>query len=664
MPRGVVQKSNRLTGHALRNANLCQRSLKRSKDAPPLARKAVEVRVSDLQMTRIELARQSGISRGALRDLELGIHTPTRNTLERFIEFSDEAGVPEERLDELRDLYAGPADSMENVIARLELKAGSSPRLAKKVGVSAATLWEYRRGNFPVPHEILRKMCKTLKVDFETVEPVWQDSERDRFLQRGFPQSMAEFCMLRLRAGHAESDLLELGLGTAQLRRLCYLELLPWARIASVAKSMCRNDDEIRHLRDLWQEDYRRQKDEGLHAFGLRLKKMREQQGITRREMSDLFLVGGKKPARIIKHIEEDGHYSQQAFPAGLIALLTDPMASEGDDAKSKSSESGDQSTDLVQSGNSVSKNGRPAVPVNGTPVGSAETASRNGTAIVDRTEAARAAAANRLEIEESLELRKLWEQRRIRFHLRHRPEMQLDLRLQREFFGFDVNDAARILGYTSLEYQKIERGIEQLSDSARSRILDALSQAGNQKVGEIFQRRSKRDTKRVAWKSPGSVSEMIRLLAIREGGLVPLSRKLRDAELAGISPPRLRAYLQEEETPSWSLLHGIAESCGVRKLGEVHINWIHRYREQLKQKSNSLLAVELRLLIAEVAPTLRAFAKRLPFNYSVLLRDLYRVEGQEPIKWPHIERLLRAAGLPSSSERWRVIQRLWEAQN
>lgn len=661
MPAGVVQKSEPLTGHALRNANLCQRSLKRSKDAPPLARKAVEVRVTDLGMTRIELARQSGISRGALRDLELGIHTPTRNTLERFIEFSDESGVSEERLDELRDLYAGPADSMGNVIARLELKAGSSPRLAKKVGISAATLWEYRRGNFPVPHTILTKMCETLKVEFERVEIVWQESERNRFLKRGFPESLAEFCVLRLRAGHAESDLLELGLGTAQLRRLCYLELLPWARIANVAKTMCRNDDEVRHLRDLWQEDYRRQKDEGLHAFGLRLKKMREQQGITRREMSDLFLVGGKKPARIIKHIEEDGHYSQQAFPAGLIALLADSLVPADVSTSPEGAASSGDSTDDP----AVSKNGR---PVNGTAVGttggSGDEALRNGAAATARAEAARAEAAKRLEIDECLELRKLWEQRRIRFHLRHRPEMQLDLRLQREYFGFDVNDAARVLGYTSLEYQKIERGIEQLSDSARQRILNALTEAGYEKVGEVFQRRTTRDTKRIAWKSPGSVSEMIRLLAVREGGLVPLSRKLRSAELAGISPPRLRSYLQEEETPSWSLLHGIADSCGVKRLGEVHINWIHRYREQLRQKSESQLAVELRLLIAEVVPTLRAFAKRLPFNYSVLLRDLYRVEGREAIKWPHIERLLRAAGLPPSSERWRVIQRLWEAQN
>jgi transcriptional regulator with XRE-family HTH domain len=647
MPRGGVLKSAPLTGHALRNANLRQRSLKRSKTAPPLARKAVEVRVSDLGMTRIELARKSGISRGALRDLELGIHTPTRNTLERFIEFSDEAGVSEERLDELRDLYAGPADSMENVIARLELKAGSSPRLAKRVGVSAATLWEYRRGNFPVPHAILRKMCETLKVEFERVEPVWQDSERERFLKRGFPESLAEFCMLRLRAGHAESDLLELGLGTAQLRRLCYLELLPWARIASVARTMCRNDDELRQLRELWQEDYRRQKDEGLHAFGLQLKKMREQQGITRREMSDLFLVGGKKPARIIKHIEEDGHYSQQAFPAGLIALLADSLVSSEPDS--------DPTT--LRNGNSKTRN-------NGTAIAANDALALDGVADEHREEAAIADVASRLAIEDCLELRKLWEQRRIRFHLRHRPEMQLDLRLQREFFGFDVNDAARVLGYTSLEYQKIERGIEQLSDSARSRIIEALTDAGHKKVAEIFERRSQRDSKRVAWKSPRSVSDMIRLLAVREGGLVPLSRELRDAKLAGISPPRLRSYLQEEETPSWSLLHGIAESCGVKNLGEVHINWIHRYREQLQQKSDSSLAVELRLLIAEVAPTLRAFAKRLPFNYSVLLRDLYRIEAKEPIKWPHIERLLRAAGLPSSSERWRVILRLWEAQN
>ncbi|MHC4880262.1 MAG: helix-turn-helix transcriptional regulator, partial [Planctomycetota bacterium] len=325
MPRTAQKSTGKLRGHALRNANLQKRSLKRSETAPPLARKAVEIRVSGLGMTRIELARQSGISRGALRDLELGVHTPTRNTLERFIEFCEKKRVSDEVLDELRDLYAGPADSIENVIARLELRAGSSPKLARKVGVSAATMWEYRRGNFPVPHELLKKMCRVLRVDFEPLEPVWHQAERDRFVKRGYPEALAEFCVLRLRAGHAESDLLNLGLGTAELRRLCYLELLPWTRIAKVARSLCRDDEELRSLRELWQRDYTAQKSEGLHDFGLRLKKIREKQKVTRREMADLFLIGGKKPARIIKHIEEDGHYSQQAYPAGLVALLTEP---------------------------------------------------------------------------------------------------------------------------------------------------------------------------------------------------------------------------------------------------------------------------------------------------------------------------------------------------
>jgi transcriptional regulator with XRE-family HTH domain len=276
MPRKAAKATEKLRGHALRNANLRKRSLKRSESAPPLARKAVEIRVSELGMTRIELARRSGISRGALRDLELGVHTPTRNTLERFIEFCEEKKVSEEVLDELRDLYAGPADSIENVIARLELRAGSSPKLARKVGVSAATMWEYRRGNFPVPHELLRKMCQALRVDFEPLEPIWHQAERDRFVNRGFPEALAEFCVLRLRAGHAESDLLNLGLGTAELRRLCYLELLPWARVSRVAKSLCRDDVELKALRDLWQRDYNSQKAEGLHDFGLKLKKIRE----------------------------------------------------------------------------------------------------------------------------------------------------------------------------------------------------------------------------------------------------------------------------------------------------------------------------------------------------------------------------------------------------
>ena len=607
------QATQPLRGHALRNANLRKRSLKRSETAPPLARKAVEIRVNELDMTRIELARQSGISRGALRDLELGIHTPTRNTLERFIEFCEDRKVDESYLDALRDLYAGPADSLEHLIARLELRAGSSPKLARQVGISAATLWEYRRGNFPVPHGMLEQMCKVVGEDFERAENLWHQAERQRFTDRGFPPALAEFCVLRLRAGHAESDLLDLGLGTAQLRRLCYLELLPWNSIVSVVRSMCRDDVELKALREIWQNDYRAQKSEGLHDFGLKLKKLREKHKITRRELADLFLIGGKKPARIIKHIEEDGHYSQQAFPAGLVALLTDHKMKANPVVEDESGE-----------------------------------ADWNGF----------------LQTDSASELRQLWEKRRIRFHLRHRPEMLLDLRLQREYYGFDVAQAAKVLGYSSLEYQKIERGIEPLSDTARQRILAAVEEAGHRNIHEVFARRDARDVERLAWQEPGSVTELITLLARREGGIVPLSRILNASGLKGISPPRLRSYVQEGETPTWFLLQQIASTCNVEKLQAVHVNWIHRYRAQLQAKSDSLLAVELRLLISQVAPTLREFSRRLPFNYSVLLRDIYRVERKESFKWFHVERILRAAGLPDQSERWRVIHRLWMSHN
>jgi transcriptional regulator with XRE-family HTH domain len=241
---------------------------------------------------------------------------------------------------------------------------------------------------------------------------------------------------------------------------------------------------------------------------------------------------------------------------------------------------------------------------------------------------------------------------------------MQLDLRLQREYFGFDVAQAAELLGYSSLEYQKIERGIEPLTESGRKRIIEALEEAGHEKLGEVFIRRTARDQRRQAWRQPKSVTGMLKLLAEREGGVVPLARLLADAGLYGISPPRLRSYMLEEETPTWHLLQQIADTCDIMKLQAVHLDWIHRYRSQLQQKSDSILAVELRLLVAEVAPTLRAFSERLPFNYSVLLRDLYRVERKESFKWYHVERILEAAGLPKESERWRVIHRLWLNMN
>ena len=71
-------------------------------------------------------------------------------------------------------------------------------------------------------------------------------------------------------------------------------------------------------------------------------------------------------------------------------------------------------------------------------------------------------------------------------------------------------------------------------------------------------------------------------------------------------------------------------------------------------------MGVELRLLIAELAPTLRAFSPRLGFNYSVLVRDLHRIDRDEPLRWFHVERILVAAGLPVDCDRWKEIRGLW----
>src|SRR5262245_13780396 len=97
-----------LTGHALRNLHLRERSLDRARTAPPLARAVVRTRAGTLQMTRLEFARRSGMSRGVLRDLELGVHTPTRLTLQRFVAYCQKLRVSADELEELRRLYAGP----------------------------------------------------------------------------------------------------------------------------------------------------------------------------------------------------------------------------------------------------------------------------------------------------------------------------------------------------------------------------------------------------------------------------------------------------------------------------------------------------------------------------------------------------------------------------
>jgi transcriptional regulator with XRE-family HTH domain len=587
MPTGSARPNGILTGHALRNAHLRARSLERARSAPPLARALVRIRAEVLGMTRLEFVRCSGISRGTLRDLELGIHTPTRRTLQQFVSFCEKHGVNGEHLEEVRRLYAGAGDTLQQLLARMELKAGSPRELARRVHISPATLWEYQRGHFPLPLNLLRQMCQAVGEDTGRAESLWQEAERARLLERGYPPPLAEFWMLCARADHAEKHLARLGISTATVRRLRYLELPRWEEVAPAADRLCQDSVEAQKLERLWRQHEQTTRAGCADPFGPRLKQHRKRLGISRRYLADLFGIGGKKPARIIKYIEEDGFYSAQAYPAGLAAVLVE------DDAERE-------------------------------------------------------------------RLLELWRQRRRQFHRRHRPETRIELRLAREQYGFEAGDTEPILGYSRLEYQKIERGVVPVLDSARDRILQALHQAGRHRIEQLLERRRVRDQEQYAWQAPDSVPSLIMLLARREGGLIPLGRCLRAAGLSGLWIGKLRAIARGLETPPWLVLERIGKACGVTEMAEVYHDWTARYRLHLHRVCPSPLGVEIRLLIAEVAPTLRAFSTRLGFNYSVLVRDLQRIDRDEPIKWFHVERLLRAAGLPSDDMRWLEIRALW----
>jgi transcriptional regulator with XRE-family HTH domain len=586
MPLDSHLSEGPLTGHALRNAHLRERALRRAETAPPLARILVTLRAQHLGLTRLELARRSGISRGTLRDLELGIHTPTRRILQQLLAFYQRSGMAGEHLEELRRLYAGAGDTLEQFIARLELRAGSSRELAHRVGISSATLWEYRRGHFPLPLALLRQMCAAVGEDAAPAENLWAEAERQRLRQRGYPEALVEFWMLCGRGGYSEKHLLSLGMSTAAVRRLRYLELPPWSEVAEVARQLG-NEEEVRNLEQLWRRHQGSHSAELPDEFGSRLRQLRKKQGITRRELADLFDIGGKKPARIIKYIEEDGFYSAQAFPAGLSALLA------------------------------------------------------GGAKAQDALWAA-------------------WQQRRTQFHRRHRPETRIDLRLAREWYGYEPRHMELILGYSSLEYQKIERGVQPLTDTARQRILDAIHAAGQRRIEALLQQRSQREAERVAWQQPDSVQALIALLAQREGGLIPLARHLKRLGQKGLWTARLRAISRGEEVPPWCVLERIARACEVVDWDDVQEDWQQRYRAQLRQTCPSPLGVELRLLIGEVAESLRDFSPRLGFNYSVLIRDMQKIDRDEAVKWFHVERIARAAGLSADDARWRELHALW----
>lgn len=582
------KRMNGLTGHALRNANLRLRSLARSKNAPPLAKAAVRIRAKTLDMTRCDFARQSGISRGALRDLELGIHKPTCLTMLRFVEFIQKRNVPAQQVEELCQLYSGAPETVADLIARYELRAGSLRNLARKVKLSPATLWEYRRGHFPVPLSLLRRLCQLVGEDEQHADSVWQKTERQRLIDRGYPPAWAELCMWCARDGRTEGRLRTLGVSSNAFRHLCYLELSAWEAVAAAAESLSRSPAEFRELKQMWQRGLRDQQRQPRPTFGKRLMELREQRNLSRRELADLFCIGGKKPARIIKHIEEDGMYSMQAFPAGLVALLTSDAA-------------------------------------------------------------------------EHARLLDLWNARRRLFYCRHRPEHRIDIRLVREWYGFEIPQTAKFLGYTNLEYQKVERGIESLLDSAKTRIIEAIHQAGKKKLQNLLDYRSDCETAREAWRSPSSIRDLIERLCQREGGLLPLVRCLKLPGLKESWLRRLRAIARGEETPTWPQMQQIARAGEVIDLSQVRRDWATRYRAWLTAQGHPPLALELRFLIAEISPSLREFSSRLSLGYAVLIRDLQQIGRQQPLKWSHVERLLTAAGLPTNCDRWCKIHALWQ---
>lgn len=578
-----------LRGHALRNEHLRQRALERATSAPPLAQLLVRIRAEILGLTRLEFVRQSGLSRGTVRDLELGVHNPSRRVLQQILAFCASISVPGHLLDELRRLYLGECETLGGFLSQLELQAGGARELARRVQISPATLWEYQRGNFPLPWALLEKLCACVGASPLEVEPLWWKSEIHRYRQRGYPEPLAEFTVLCARHGLTEKDLLQRGLATRAVRQLRYLELPPWSSIEAVAATLCRDAEQLEHLRSIWHIDPRVQASEPDEpgTFGGWIGRYRRVAGVTRRELADLFGIGGKKPARILKCIEEDGFYSLQAYPAGLAALLVEEEA-------------------------------------------------------------------------EAQRLRDLWAQRREHFHRRHRPETRVDLRLVREWYGFSPSDLEPILGYTCLEYQRLERGGTPLRETARQRILDAVEKAGQTRLRELLQRREQGQKQQTVWKHPTTLVDFIANLSQREGGLIPLARLLREQKVKGLWVDRLRRIVRGEDIPTWFLLTEVARVTEVTELDPVFADWVERYRESLRPACPSPLARELRLLIAQVAPSLRAFSPRVGGNYSVLVRYFHKLDHDQPIRWRPVERILLALGVPRDGERWREMHALW----
>ena len=81
---------------------------------------------------------------------------------------------------------------------------------------------------------------------------------------------------------------------------------------------------------------------------------------------------------------------------------------------------------------------------------------------------------------------------------------------------------------------------------------------------------------------------------------------------------------------PPWPLLERIGTACGVPDLGARTATGQDQSRARLQAAGGSPLGVEVRLLIAEMATTVRAFSRRLAVNPSVLTRDLQRMDRRQ----------------------------------
>ena len=232
---------------------------------------------------------------------------------------------------------------------------------------------------------------------------------------------------------------------------------------------------------------------------------------------------------------------------------------------------------------------------------------------------------------------------------------------LARRLYGFEHRDMEAILAYTPVEYQKIERGVGPLSDAGRARILEAVHRAGQRRVETLLKARDQRDLEREA----GASRRRCRPWSpcwppVKEVH----SPDTISAPCQGYQLLARPAAVDRPGTGSAPLAPGykIGLVCGVPDLSTVLDDWREQYRRRLQVAGCSPPWPEVRLLIAEVATTARAFSRRLGLNPSVLVRDLQRLDKGKGVKWFHVERILTAAGVAPHERRWEQIHAWWYA--